>query len=83
MAKYLSQALFNTMFPLINDPANGAPCTGRGIMTYQSLLSAATAFPAFAASSDDATNKRELAAFLAQASQVGRSIALTAPLSPV
>lgn len=68
----LSEELFQQMMPLIYSPQDSGACSGAGIMTYQNLVDAANSFrdAGFLNSGDDTINKRELAAFLAQASQV-------------
>ncbi|GAA1937623.1 chitinase [Kitasatospora viridis] len=53
----VSESQFNQMFPSRNS-----------FYTYQGLLNALSAYPAFAATGDDATRKREAAAFLANVS---------------
>ena len=69
VSKYMSEATFNSMFPYVAPTATQG-CTGKGFYTYKAFLTAAARFPDFGtASADAATNKREIAAFLAQASQ--------------
>ncbi|CAM9831976.1 unnamed protein product, partial [Phaeothamnion confervicola] len=71
IGKYITATMFANMFPLITPGSSlyNTACTGAGFFTYQSFITAAAVYPAFGMSSDDATNKREIAAFLAQASQ--------------
>ena len=45
-----------------------AECKHRGFYTYSSFISAAGSYKGFGTSKDAATNKREVAAFLAQVS---------------
>ncbi|KAG4209564.1 hypothetical protein ERO13_A03G208800v2 [Gossypium hirsutum] len=52
------------MLPYRNDPR----CPAAGFYTYEALMAAAKAYPAFAATGDDATRKREVAAFFGQTS---------------
>nr|AGW81842.1 class I chitinase [Theobroma cacao] len=47
---------------------NDGGCPARGFYTYDAFIAAAKSFPAFATTGDDATRKREVAAFLAQTS---------------
>ena len=47
---------------------NDAACKHPNFYSYQSFISAAAAYPAFGTSKDATTNKREVAAFLAQIS---------------
>lgn len=64
LAKILTAAAFKQLFPNI-DNSGCKP----GFYTYDALLKAAAAFPGFATSADEATNRRELSAFLAHISQ--------------
>lgn len=63
LADILDQATWDTMFLHEDDPA----CSG-SVYTRQGLLDAAADYPSFACEGDDATRRRELAAFLAQIS---------------
>ncbi|KAI9071287.1 hypothetical protein K1719_046745 [Acacia pycnantha] len=45
-----------------------ALCPARGFYTYDAFIQAAESFPAFASTGDNATNRREAAAFLGQTS---------------
>ncbi|KAL2333884.1 hypothetical protein Fmac_015097 [Flemingia macrophylla] len=47
---------------------NDARCAGRGFYTYDAFVAAARSFIGFGTTGDDATRKREIAAFLAQTS---------------
>nr|AAT40736.1 basic chitinase 2-1 [Nepenthes khasiana]AAT40737.1 basic chitinase 2-1 [Nepenthes khasiana] len=55
---------FNQMLKHRNDGG----CPAKGFYTYDAFIAAAKSFPAFAATGDAATRKREIAAFLAQTS---------------
>lgn len=63
LADILDQATWDAMFLHEDDPA----CFGT-VYTFQGLLDAAADYPSFACEGDDATRRRELAAFLAQIS---------------
>lgn len=69
VAAYLSQSTFSSLFPLINPSTGSSACTGKGFFTYDSLVTAANKFPSFLHNGDATKDKRELAAFLGQASQ--------------
>ncbi|MBA0730823.1 hypothetical protein Golax_022925 [Gossypium laxum] len=45
---------------------NDRACPTRGFYTYDAFIAGASSFSAFAATGDQATRKREIAAFLAQ-----------------
>jgi hypothetical protein len=75
---YLSKAMWDEMFKHITDPA----CKAASLYTYSNLLQATKSYPDFANSADDATNKRELAAFLAQISHETTGGWATAPDGP-
>ncbi|KAL5202838.1 hypothetical protein ABZP36_013790 [Zizania latifolia] len=64
VASVVTRDLFDRMLPHRNDAA----CPARGFYTYGTFVAAASAFPAFAATGDAETRKREVAAFLAQTS---------------
>ena len=63
VAELLDEALWSELFLHKNDPA----CSG-SIYTLQGLIDAAADYPSFACEGDEATRRRELAAFLAQIS---------------
>ncbi|PRP94745.1 Chitinase class I [Enhygromyxa salina] len=63
LSELLDQALWDEMFLHKNDPA----CEGSNY-TLAGLLAAAADYPSFACEGDEATRRRELAAFLAQIS---------------
>ena len=63
VADYIDQQLWDEMFLHKDDPA----CSGE-IYTLQGLIDAAADYPSFACEGDEATRRRELAAFLAQIS---------------
>lgn len=60
LADLVPRALFESLFP----HRGTAPCRG-GFYTYEAFLAAAATFPSFASEGDDATRRREVAAFLA------------------
>ncbi|GMI74431.1 PATHOGENESIS-RELATED 3, basic chitinase [Hibiscus trionum] len=60
----ISREMFETMFPYRNDPR----CHAVNFYTYEAFIAAAKSYPAFAATGDDETRKREVAAFLGQTS---------------
>ncbi len=60
LSTLVPRALFESMFL----HRATAPCRG-AFYTYEAFLAAAETFPAFAAEGDDATRRREVAAFLA------------------
>ncbi|KAL3525201.1 hypothetical protein ACH5RR_013573 [Cinchona calisaya] len=60
----ISEDLFNQMLKYRNDPR----CPSNGFYTYSAFITAAQSFSGFGTSSDDTTNKREIAAFLGQTS---------------
>ena len=64
LGSLISRATFDEMLKHRN---NGA-CPARGFYTYDAFLAAARAFPDFGNTGDEATRKREIAAFLAQTS---------------
>jgi basic endochitinase B len=71
IGQYYTQADFTAMFPMITPgtSAYNTACTGAGFFTYAAFVEAAAAFSAFATTGTPTENKREIAAFLAQASQ--------------
>ncbi len=69
VAAYLSQATFSSLFPLIDPSTGNSACTGKGFFTYSNFVTAANTFPSFLHNGDATKDKRELAAFLGQASQ--------------
>ncbi|GAB4817844.1 hypothetical protein N2152v2_004890 [Parachlorella kessleri] len=73
--RYIAPALWADIFKHTNDPA----CAGAGFYTYDAFVAATQAFPGFASEGDDASNRRELAAFLAQASHETTGGWTTAP----
>ncbi|KAI8553947.1 hypothetical protein RHMOL_Rhmol05G0056600 [Rhododendron molle] len=64
ISSLVSADLFNRMLLHRNDGA----CPAKNFYTYDAFVSAAKAFGAFATTGDTATQKREIAAFLAQTS---------------
>lgn len=81
----MSESTFQQLLPLIYSQYSSV-CSGAGIMTYQNFVTAASSFynAGFLNNGDATINKRELAAFLAQASQVrGRIMAFCSWASSV
>ncbi|XWS62590.1 hypothetical protein CRYUN_Cryun06bG0024000 [Craigia yunnanensis] len=64
LANLVTREKFEQMLLHRNDGA----CPARGFYNYDAFIAAAKSFPAFASSGDDATRKREIAAFLGQTS---------------
>ncbi|KAI9107828.1 hypothetical protein K1719_021164 [Acacia pycnantha] len=64
----LAHIISNDTFEQMLMHRDDAACPARGFYTYDAFIEAAKSFPAFAATGDVATNKREAAAFLAQTS---------------
>ncbi|XVF45650.1 hypothetical protein PTKIN_Ptkin02bG0223900 [Pterospermum kingtungense] len=64
LSKLISRQTFEQMLSHRNDAA----CRARGFYTYDAFITAAKSFPAFAATGNDATRKKEIAAFLGQTS---------------
>lgn len=64
VARIITSSLFDEMLKHRNDPQ----CKGNGFYRYDAFITAAGSFPAFGTTGDDATKKKELAAFLAQTS---------------
>ncbi|KAL5562402.1 hypothetical protein UlMin_032149 [Ulmus minor] len=60
----ISSSTFNEMLKHRNDGG----CPAKGFYTYDAFIAAAKTFPAFGTTGDDATRKREIAAFLGQTS---------------
>ena len=60
----ISSSTYNKLFAI----KDTSKCSHPGFYTYQSFVAAAKTFPGFGTSKDAATNKREVAAFLAQIS---------------
>ncbi|PSS29949.1 Endochitinase [Actinidia chinensis var. chinensis] len=60
----ISQSLFNQMLKYRND----GRCSSNGFYTYDAFIAAARSFSGFGTTGDDATRKREIAAFLGQTS---------------
>lgn len=64
ISKLISRGTFDQMLKHRNDGA----CPAKGFYTYDAFIAAAKAFPGFGTTGDDATRKREIAAFLGQTS---------------
>ena len=60
----ISSDTYSSLFAI----KDGSQCQHPNFYTYDSFIAAASTFPAFGTSKDAATNKREVAAFLAQIS---------------
>nr|QGP73782.1 Endochitinase [Sedum alfredii] len=60
----ISSAMFDQMLRYRNDPR----CQSNGLYTYNAFITAANSFPGFGTTGDDATRRRELAAFFGQTS---------------
>ncbi|OAY52241.1 endochitinase [Manihot esculenta] len=78
LGRIISKATFEQMLKHRNDPA----CPARGFYTYEAFITAAKAFPGFGTTGDDATRKREIAAFLGQTSHETTGGWPTAPDGP-
>ncbi|XP_038706426.1 endochitinase-like [Tripterygium wilfordii] len=74
----ISKDRFENMLKHRNDNA----CQGKGFYTYDAFVTAAKSFPAFGSTGDDATRKKEIAAFLAQTSHETTGGWPTAPDGP-
>ncbi|GMI72545.1 PATHOGENESIS-RELATED 3, basic chitinase [Hibiscus trionum] len=74
----ISRDLFNQMLLHRND----GTCPARNFYTYDAFIAAASSYPAFATTGDQATQKREIAAFLAQTSHETTGGWPTAPDGP-
>lgn len=74
----ISRSLFDQMLLHRNDNA----CPARGFYTYDAFIAAASAFPGFGTTGSLETQKRELAAFLAQTSHETTGGWATAPDGP-
>jgi Chitinase class I/Chitin recognition protein len=64
VASIVSSALFDQMLKHRNDAA----CPGKGFYSYDAFIAAANSFNGFGTTGDRSTQKREIAAFLAQTS---------------
>ncbi|XVE93968.1 hypothetical protein REPUB_Repub01dG0240000 [Reevesia pubescens] len=64
LADILTREIFEEMLPYRNDPR----CHAVGFYKYEAFIAAAKSFPDFATTGDDATKKREVAAFMGQTS---------------
>ncbi|XP_028795256.1 endochitinase A-like isoform X1 [Neltuma alba] len=64
VASIITSSLFEQMLKHRNDAA----CQGKGFYSYNAFITAARSFPGFGTTGDDATRKRELAAFFGQTS---------------
>nr|ABD66068.1 chitinase [Momordica charantia] len=64
VGRIITPAIFDQMLKYRND----ARCPSNGFYSYNAFISATRSFPGFGTTGDDATRKRELAAFLGQTS---------------
>ena len=64
VASIISSSLFDQMLKHRNDAA----CPGKGFYTYDAFIAAANSYSQFGTTGDTDTQKREIAAFLAQTS---------------
>ncbi|QHN80274.1 Endochitinase [Arachis hypogaea] len=64
VANVISSSIFDEMLKYRNDPR----CHANGFYTYNAFITAARSFNGFGTTGDDATRKKEVAAFLAQTS---------------
>ncbi|QHO48856.1 Endochitinase [Arachis hypogaea] len=64
VANILTSSMFDQMLKHRNDPS----CPGKGFYTYDAFIAAARTSAGFGTTGDDATRKREIAAFLGQTS---------------
>ncbi|XP_023003944.1 endochitinase-like [Cucurbita maxima] len=78
VGRIITAAVFDQLLKYRNDPR----CRSNGFYTYNAFLTAARSFPAFGTTGDDATRRRELAAFLAQTSHETTGGWPTAPDGP-
>ncbi|CAL9174531.1 unnamed protein product [Musa hybrid cultivar] len=74
----ISSSVFDQMLKHRNDAA----CPGKGFYTYNAFIAATNSFSGFGTTGDDATKKREIAAFLAQTSHETTGGWPTAPDGP-
>ncbi|CAM8951498.1 unnamed protein product [Rhodiola kirilowii] len=64
IGRLISSSMFDQMLKYRNDPR----CKANGFYQYNAFITAANSFPGFGTTGDDATRKRELAAFFGQTS---------------
>ncbi|MED6193996.1 hypothetical protein PIB30_024305 [Stylosanthes scabra] len=64
VANIITSSIFDEMLKYRNDPR----CQGNGLYSYDAFVAAARSFGGFGTTGDDATRKREIAAFLGQTS---------------
>lgn len=82
IGKWFTQADFDDFFPETFPTASNRACTGKDFYTYDAFIEAAAAYPEFANSGDDTTDRLELAAFLGQSSHETTGGWRTAPGGP-
>lgn len=78
ISSLISKSLFDEMLKHRNDAA----CPGKGFYTYEAFISAVKSFGGFGTTGDTNTQKREIAAFLAQTSHETTGGWATAPDGP-
>ncbi|XP_031493714.1 basic endochitinase [Nymphaea colorata] len=78
LSSLISETTFNQMLLHRNDAA----CPANGFYTYSAFITAAKSFSGFGTTGDDATRKREIAAFLGQTSHETTGGWATAPDGP-
>uniref|UniRef100_A0A7N1A5X5 chitinase n=1 Tax=Kalanchoe fedtschenkoi TaxID=63787 RepID=A0A7N1A5X5_KALFE len=64
VGRLISSSMFDQMLKYRNDPR----CNANGFYLYSAFITAANQFPGFGTTGDDATRRRELAAFFGQTS---------------
>lgn len=69
LSKYLNESKWNALFPNRHGLHKGAVNHKQDFYSFNSFLQAAKLFPAFLSEGDDSTQRRELAAFLANIAQ--------------
>lgn len=78
----VSSLISKDLFEQILKHRNDAACPAKGFYTYEAFVNAANSFGAFATTGDTNTQKREIAAFLAQTSHETTGGWATAPDGP-
>ncbi|KAF7130018.1 hypothetical protein RHSIM_Rhsim10G0202800 [Rhododendron simsii] len=77
----ISSLIPKVVFENMLKQRNNAACEGKGFYTYEAFIAAAKKYPGFGTTGDDATKKREIAAFLAQTSHETTGGSLDGPYS--
>ncbi|KAL4274462.1 hypothetical protein AHAS_Ahas20G0009600 [Arachis hypogaea] len=78
ISNYISSSMFDQMLKYRNDPR----CHANGFYTYDAFINAARSFNGFGTTGDDATKKREIAAFFGQTSHETTAGWASAPDGP-